>query len=443
MKQISNIFRSRKLLQIQVFVVLLSTIISCNFNDPSIEILANYNFSYYNNNPVAVGGEYLKDSIYVQVYSYTTPTDVSGFTVEFKIKNGGGTVDKQVVKTKKDGKASTRWKLGTDSFTQIVTARVTDPNGNVFPEAQIVARGLLYNAWNEVNYYPLNQLSDMASDTITHQSWMISASKVYKRGDNFLDWQQVDESKLNGGREIEIDKNGVVYIGTWNGELVKSTDHGLNWIKCTKPIPDNPYFFYLWITNDGDLWATRYDRGLWHSIDGGITWSNPLAVTGETFTMNGAYRLKNGWLVSMVNFGLLKMEIMKSEDEGKTWNPISTTAPEYPYSVYVTGKDEIIIFTQSIAGIFKSTDLGKTYRKVFEGSVTFNTSAMQSYVKKFGMDYYIAIPGHGVLQTQDFEKFETLFTEPNIDGLYIDHTGSIAVMGWLDKLNTSFFYGRK
>jgi photosystem II stability/assembly factor-like uncharacterized protein len=159
--------------------------------------------------------------------------------------------------------------------------------------------------------------------------------------------------------------------------------------------------------------------------------------------MNGAYRLKNGWLVSMVNFGLLKMEIMKSEDEGKTWNPISITAPEYPYSVYVTGKDEIIIFTQSIAGIFKSTDLGKTYRKVFEGSVTFNTSAMQSYVKKFGMDYYIAIPGHGVLQTQDFEKFETLFTEPNIDGLYIDHTGSIAVMGWLDKLNTSFFYGRK
>ena len=106
-------------------------------------------------------------------------------------------------------------------------------------------------------------------------------------------------------------------------------------------------------------------------------------------------------------------------------------------------KDEIIVFTQSIAGIFKSTDLGKTYRKVFEGSVTFNTSAMQSYVKKFGMDYYIAIPGHGVLQTQDFEKFETLFTEPNIDGLYIDHTGSIAVMGWLDKLNTSFFYGRK
>lgn len=447
MKQTTNIFRKSFLLQkwvkIPAFVVLLSIIASCNFNDPSIETLVNYNFSYINNNQVSVGGEYLKDSISVYVYSYGSLQEVSGFTVEFSVKSGGGTVDQKVVKTTKNGKASTRWKLGKDSFTQIVTARVTDPNGNVFPEGQIVAHGLLYNGWNEVNYSPLNQLSDLASDTISNQSWLISVSKVYKRGSNFLDWQQVDEPKLNGAREIEIDKNGVIFIGTWYGELYKSQDHGQTWIKCTKPIPDNPYFFYFLITSDGDLWATRYDRGLWRSTDGGVTWSNPIVVNGTTFSMNGAYRLKNGWLVSLVNFGLLKMEIMKSEDEGKTWNPISTIAPDYPYSVYVTEKDEIIVFTQSIAGIYKSTDFGKTYRRVFAGSATFNTSSMQCYVRKFGAAYFMAIPGHGVLKTRDFEQFETLFDEPNINGLYIDHTGSIAVMGWLDKLNRSFFYGKE
>ncbi len=432
MKQKINIFRSYKLLQSQVFVVLLLTIMSCNFSDPSIETLANYNFSYYNNNPVSIGGEYLKDSIYVQVYSYVTPTDMSGFTVEFKIKKGGGKVDQQVVKTNKNGKAATRWKLGTDSFTQIVTAQVTDPNGNVFPESQIIAHGILYNAWNEIDYAPLNQLSDMVSDTITHQSWMISVSKVYKRGSNFLDWQQINEPKLNGAREIEIDKNGVIYIGNWYGELYKSTDHGLSWIKCTNPIPDRPYYFYFWITRDGDLWATVYDRGLWHSTDGGMTWTNP----NENFT-SGIFRLKNGSLVSLVSN---TPSLMKSEDNGKTWQSLANLI--YPNCCFVTDNDDIIVFTQgAYVGIYKSSDFGKTFKQVDLVPVAFGTGSLQTYFHKFGSYYYFAVPGYGVLKTTNFEQFETILNEPYINGLYIDHTGSIALMGWLNKLNTSFYYG--
>jgi len=47
------------------------------------------------------------------------------------------------------------------------------------------------------------------------------------------------------------------------------------------------------------------------------------------------------------------------------------------------------------------------------------------------------------LKTLNFETFETFFSEPNINGLYIDHTGSVVAMGWLNKLNRSFFYGIK
>jgi hypothetical protein len=132
---------------------------------------------------------------------------------------------------------------------------------------------------------------------------------------------------------------------------------------------------------------------------------------------------------------------MKSDDDGKTWS--SLTTPPYPYSFFVTDNDEIIVFSQIKAGIYKSTDLGKTYKMVYSGSVTFNTGSMQSYVHKFGSYYYVAVPGFGVLKTPNFEQFETFFSEPNINGLYIDHTGSVAVMGWHEKLNTSFFYGRK
>ena len=68
-----------------------------------------------NPNQVSIGGEYLKDSISVQVYNYKSPQNMSGFTVEFTVIKGGGKVDQQIVKTKATGKASTRWKLGLDS----------------------------------------------------------------------------------------------------------------------------------------------------------------------------------------------------------------------------------------------------------------------------------------------------------------------------------------
>ncbi len=425
-----------------LLVLSVSIITACsNFNDPSVETLVNYRVSYQNNNPISDGGEYLKDSIYVQIYNYKSSQDISGFTVEFNVKTGGGKVDQQVVKTRANGKAATRWKLGTDSFTQIVTARVTDPEGNVLPESQIMAHGILYNAWNEVDYSPLNQLSDMAGDTVTQQSWAISSNRVFKQVANFLDWQSLSNLLVNNAKEIEIDKNGIIYIGTWNGELYKSLDHGQTWRKGTNPIPSRPYYFNFWITTDGDLWANSYEDGLWHSKDGGLTWSNPAKGADKNTSINGMFRMKNNWLVSLVAPTGQGLSVMKSEDDGKTWTVLTT--PNYPYSIFVTENDEIIVFTQTNAGIYKSTDWGKTFKQVHSASATFNTISPQCYVHKFGSDYFMAIPGFGVLSTKDFDHFETSLLEPFVSGLYIDHTGSMFAKGTLDKLYKTFVFKRE
>lgn len=415
---------------------------SCNnYADPSIEKLASYSFSSNNNTLIGEGGEYLKDSIFIKIYNKLAPDEIQNFKIEFSVASGGGIVDDQQVVTDENGFAKTYWKLGKESFNQTVLAKIYDPQGKYLSRIPIKAYGMLYNAWNEVDFEPLSTVSDVASDTLRHRSWLISLGNVYTRGVNFLDWQQIDEPMLNGAREIEIDKNGVVYIGTWYGELLRSTDHGDTWIKCANPIPDRPYHFFFWITNDGDLWATHYERGLWHSKDGGTTWLNPVNVSGTYFNMNGAYRLKNGWLLSMIDSSNVKTVIMKSEDDGMNWSSVPT--PKYPYSFYVTDQDEIIVFTQGSAGIYKSSDLGQSYKLVHAGFVTFNTGSNQSYVHKFGPYYYMAVPGFGVLKTSEFEHFERIFSEPNVNGLYIDHTGSVVVKGCLEKLNRSFFFGRK
>ncbi|HET6556771.1 MAG TPA: hypothetical protein VFG54_05615 [Prolixibacteraceae bacterium] len=410
--------------------------------DPTVETIENYNFTASWEKEMAVGGEYLVDSIYIQVQNLISPFLLKDFRVEFKVISGGGSVDQPVVLTRQDGVAATRWKLGTQSFSQQMIAKIYSPEGKFLSEIPLSVYGILYNAWNEVDYHPLSQLSDIVADTVTHQSWLISTGKVYKRGANFLDWQQIDEPKLKGVREIEIDKNGVVYIGTWYGELFKSTDHGASWIQCTNPIPDRPYYFYFWITNDGDLWATHYERGLWHSKDGGTTWLNPVNVSGTYFNMSGIFRLKNGWLLSLIDENGVKTVVMKSEDDGTTWTQLPT--PTFPYSFFVSEKEEIIVCTQGMfAGIHKSTDLGQTYKLVHSVPVTFGSGSKQTYVQKFRSFYYMAVPGFGVLKTLNFEQFETILSEPNVNGLYIDHVGTVVAMGWHEKLNRSFFYGIK
>lgn len=410
---------------------------SCTkYVDPTVEMLVNYRFSYTNMNKVSKGGEYLKDSIYVQVQNLISPLNVGGLTVEFKVQKGGGSVDQQKVKTQKNGKAATHWKLGTDSFTQIVTARVTGPDGKLLPESTITAHGILRNAWNEVDLYPLSSLTDLAADTVNHLSWMISSGGVYKRGADFMDWQQINVPKLQSARNIEIDINGVVYIGTWNGELFRSTDHGMSWIKCTNPIPNRPYSFFFWITIDGDLWATVYDSGLWHSRDGGNTWENPANGADKNDYIVGISRLKNGSLFSISGTKLL---LMRSENNGKTWT--SFESPKYLGNLYVTEKQEIIVSDYTTpSNFFLSEDQGKSFRKIHSELVSYANGFLEPNIQKFGSYYYIIVPGTGILKTQNFEQFETILTEPNISGVYLDHTGIIYAKGWRDKQNKTFIY---
>ncbi len=443
MKQFTTKYRLDNLIQkwVRVPFLLLSVLAinACNnYNDPSIETLVSYNVSYMNPNQVSVGGEYLNDSISVQIYNYKSPQNMSGFTVEFTVIKGGGKVDQSIVKTKANGKASTRWKLGLDSFTQFVIAKVTSPDGISHPAVTIMAHGILPNAWNEIDIYPLSNFIDLAADTINHVSWMLSSGGIYKRGADFLDWQQLYVPKLQSPRGIGIDKNGVIYVGSWNGELYKSTDHALSWIKCTNPIPNRPYFFYFWITSDGDLWATAYDTGLYHSNDGGITWTNPANGADKNDFITGIYRLKDGSLLSV--FGTSQL-LKKSVDNGKTWT--SFEFPNYVGDLYVTEKQEIIVSDYTTpSNFYLSDDQGISFTKIYTVMLNYATGTLRTNIQKFGSTYYIAVPGTGILKTQNFEQFEKIFSESNISGIYIDHTGAIMARGWGDKSNRTFIYNR-
>ncbi len=416
-----------------IFIFLLTfSVASCkNMGDPHTEILAYYNLGHSDLIQIGNGGEYLSDSLFVQIYNQLSVEDIANYRIEFEILTGGGSVDKTKLFTRKDGKAVTRWKLGKEKFKQTALAKIYNPDGIFLSQIQFTAYGSLPNAWHEVDFPPLSQVADLESDTINHVSWMISSGRIYKRGDNFMNWQ-LNSVNIKSPMEIKIAKNGVTYVSTWYGELFKTTDFGQNWIKCTNPIPNHFNRFNFFTTSEGYLRAKApQDSVLWQSKDGGLTWS-----ILQTDFIDG-FKLKNGWIIS--HFDKPYNSIWKSEDDGKTWKMLPVT--NYPYFVYVTANDEIIVCNQENGvSVYKSTDMGQSFTRIYNVKTIFGVGSM---IRKYGSWYYLLIEGYGVLKTSDFKDFETIFNEPYIHALYIDHTGCIAVTGWLEKANRTFYYNKE
>jgi hypothetical protein len=55
----------------------------------------------------------------------------------------------------------------------------------------------------------------------------------------------------------------------------------------------------------------------------------------------------------------------------------------------------------------------------------------------------MVVPGFGILKTRNFEQFDTFFSEPNINSLYIDQNGSIFAGGTQNKSGRTFIYNRE
>jgi hypothetical protein len=124
-----------------IFILLLIfSVASCkNMGDPSVELLAYYNLGHSNLINIGVAGEYLSDSLFVQIYNQLSSAEIDNYIVEFEVLTGGGSVDKSILFTKKDGKAVTRWKLGNEKFKQTASAKIYNPEGIFLSEIQFTA----------------------------------------------------------------------------------------------------------------------------------------------------------------------------------------------------------------------------------------------------------------------------------------------------------------
>jgi len=367
---------------------------------------------------------YLADSIAVRVIDSASHQDIPGFKVRFTVQSGGGKIDDQTVLTNKNGFGFTYWKLGEENHEQVVTAQIFNNDDREIGNTTFYGYAFRPNIWDKVVIGPHRYIDDMVTDTIHGKTFITTTSWLWEQGDRYFDWDLVEGPHV-GAFRIEMDTSGVIYIFGYNGGLEKSLDQGKTWVECNDPFGPPGYNEQkpvMKITTDNSIWLGKYGV-LYHSTDNGNSWSMDTTGIKNGNNLGEIYSTKD----STFFLRLLNGMCYKSENGGKRWSQIET--PYDPKKLYITKNNDIILMNNegSHVALHKSTDNGKTFKKVFsvitKSAVGFARNIFHEYK---GM-YYILIPEFGIVNTSDFEDFEYYYTNAEANRLFIDHQGTFIV----------------
>jgi len=230
---------------------------------------------------------------------------------------------------------------------------------------------------------------------------------LWKTDDMGLSWRNVSDGFFKTGSVgavavAESDPN-VVYVGmgehairgvmTHHGDGVyRSTDAGKTWkpmgLELTQHIsriivhPKNPDIVY--VAAQGALYSESQQRGIFKSIDGGVTWKNVLFVNNKTGSSELSMDATNPRIMyaAMWEYGRLPWKVIsggpgsglyKSTDSGETWEKMKEGLPEemgkMAIAVSRSNPEKVYALIESDSnkedrGLYVSNNAGKSWSKV-------------------------------------------------------------------------------
>lgn len=230
---------------------------------------------------------------------------------------------------------------------------------------------------------------------------------VWKTEDMGITWNNISDGFFKTGSVgavsvSESDPN-VVYVGmgehavrgvmTHHGDGVyKSTDAGKTWkkigLELTQHIsriaihPKDPNIVY--VAAQGALYSKNQDRGIFKSIDGGLTWKKTLYIDDKTGCVELSMDMNNPRILyaAMNEYGRLPWKVIsggsgsglyKSTDAGETWEKIHNGLPKelgkMAIAVCRSNSEKVYALIESdsdkgLGGLFASSDAGKNWTRV-------------------------------------------------------------------------------
>jgi len=408
-----------------LLILPLLIIMSCDrYPDPSTKLIKDYSFSFFtNSNNRFLSGEWVSDSVIFSAVNNLNPYK-DQVKVIFEVVKGGGEITNTSGYTDTLGYVYTGWKLGTESFDQILRANSYDMSGTFLASTDLVAYGFRTDEWDELSDAYEYGIQDMASDTISKVTLAIINGRIFRQGESYYTWNEIFNNIYESFYSIEIDSNQVFFGLTWNGNLYRSINQGTSWSFCSRPYSQINYYAKLKVSNDNYIWVSTYNFPIKKSKDGGQTWTE---VTEEVSKhgLNDIFRLKDG---SIMLHGSDCCYMFRSFDDGITWTQITT--PGYSLKLYADENDAIYIVTQQGGMTFyRSTDYGLSYTFVYRVNPQWSSS-MENTFNKYGNFYYVFIQGYGILKSKDLVNYQIYWQNENLGNLFIDHSGVLIGKNW-------------
>lgn len=198
-------------------------------------------------------------------------------------------------------------------------------------------------------------------------------------------WSFLGPSFINNGT-ARVDRiafhptnPSIIYAGTPNGGLWKSTDGGANWSALTGFLPnigvsgividaDDPNIIYV-LSGDGDSNAngsyvySRKSIGLLRSTDGGITWQIYSYIINNPSVDYYGFKLYQSRHFSNVMYACTSKGLYRSTNKGVNWQVVSITSNITIYDVEEAplGGDITKVFAISQYSFFISSNFGASF----------------------------------------------------------------------------------
>ncbi|WP_196892899.1 T9SS type A sorting domain-containing protein [Aureivirga marina] len=226
-------------------------------------------------------------------------------------------------------------------------------DGSLFSPAQIA------EAWNRLNDIKFRQTEENTGEWIPLGPFNHSNVGSWSPGQGRVNISVIDPNNPN-----------TIYVGSPDGGLWKSKDHGTSWNSLTDYLPsigisgiavdyNDSNIIYI-STGDEDA-RDSYSDGVYKSIDGGATWNKLENLSG--FTVSGEILMNpndSNMLWVCTNGGLFK-----TTDAGETWTKVVSNVvkeirlnPEDPNTIY------IVVRVGTNSYIMKSTNAGDSFSQI-------------------------------------------------------------------------------
>jgi photosystem II stability/assembly factor-like uncharacterized protein len=267
---------------------------------------------------------------------------------------------------------------------------------------------LIYNQLKLRNIGPAvtgGRISDFAFNAKNPAQYFVATASggLWKTDNSGVTWKAIADSMPSysyGDVTMDPNNSSVIWAGTgennsqrsvaYGDGVYKSVDGGNSWnnvgLKNSEHISeiliDPRDSDVVYAASQGPLWSKGGDRGLYKTTDGGNTWSNVLEISQHTGVSDIAFdpenpdvlyatsyqRRRHVW--TLINGGP-ESTIYKSTDAGKTWKKINKGLPSVDLGrigIDVAPSDANIVYAiveaaDGKSGFYRSTDKGASWTK--------------------------------------------------------------------------------